>query len=127
EIANDIEILQNPKLFQSGYTQMYMESDQLHLELQKCIKEAFQTTYRTSRSTTLFSEHIDNVPLKEIVEAMIKSERFLFLKKYLHTDNKNLGRTIDTEFRSIKDDLYIKESIGEERGLKIKAGLIKEA
>src|SRR5690606_29306340 len=30
-------------------------------------------------------------------------------------------------FRSLKDDLYIKESIGEEHGLKIKAGLIKEA
>ena len=127
EIANDIGILQNPELFQSGYTQMYMESDQLHLELQKCIKEAFQTTYRTSGSRILFSEHIDKVPLKEIVLAMTKSERFLFLKKYLNTDNKNLGSMIDAEFRYIKDDLYIKESIGEERGLKIRAELIKEA
>ncbi|MFK5973201.1 MAG: relaxase/mobilization nuclease domain-containing protein, partial [Flavobacteriaceae bacterium] len=46
EISNHIGMLQNPKLFESGYTQMDIESVQLHLELQKCIKEVFKTSYR---------------------------------------------------------------------------------
>ena len=46
EIANDIGVLQNPELFESGFTQMYAESEQLQLELQRCIKEAYRSTYQ---------------------------------------------------------------------------------
>ena len=37
EIAHDTGILQNTELFESGYTQMYVDSEQLQLELQRCI------------------------------------------------------------------------------------------
>jgi hypothetical protein len=49
----------------------------------------------------------------------------MFLKKYLHTDNKSLGRMIQAEFRTVKDNLHIKESVREENELKKKAELVK--
>ena len=95
EIAPTIGIRQNPELFKTGYTQMYAESNQLKLELQKCIKEAYKDTYQNSGRKPLFSEHIDRIPIKAIVTELAKSDRFLFLKKYLHTDNQNLGKLVD--------------------------------
>ncbi|MDL5511074.1 hypothetical protein QSE00_04560 [Arenibacter sp. M-2] len=127
EMEKDIGILENPALFESEYIQMYAESVQLQLELQRCIKEAYRNTYQDSRSSALFSEHIDRMPLKSIVTEMAKSERFRFLRKYLNTDNRNLGDLIQAQFEITKDKLYTPESIREERELQTKAGLIKQA
>ncbi|MCK0189666.1 relaxase/mobilization nuclease domain-containing protein [Arenibacter sp. F20364] len=127
EMEKDIGIPENPGLFESEYTQMYAESGQLQLELQRCIKEAYRNTYQDSRSRALFSEHIDRMPLKSIVTEMAKSERFRFLRKYLHTDNRNLGDLIQAQFGIVKDKLYGTESVREERALQTKAGLIKQA
>src|SRR5680860_477116 len=127
EIANNIGIEHNPQLFGSGYTQMYAESEQLRLELRRCIKEAYRSTYMASGSKTLFSEHIDSMPIKVIVTEMAKSERFLFLKKYLHTDNRKLGNLIQAQFDIVKDKLYISESTKEEHDLKAKDEIIKQA
>jgi hypothetical protein len=55
---------------------------------------------------------------------MVKSERFLFLKKYPHTDNRELGKLIDKQTYIVKDKLYISESVKEERQLIGKAELI---
>lgn len=57
---------------------------------------------------------------------MAKSERFLFLKKYLHTDNQKLGNLIQAQFDIVKDKLYISESVKEKQQLKARAGLIKQ-
>ncbi len=127
EIASTIGIHKNPELFNTGYTQMYTESNQLKLELQKCIKEAYIETYRNSRRKIIFSEHIYSMPIKPIVTEMTKSERFLFLKKYLHTDNRELGKLIQEQFNIVKDKLYITESVKAERQLKGKAELIRQA
>ena len=127
EIAHDTGILQNTELFESGYTQMYVDSEQLQLELQRCIKEAYKSTYKDSGNKILFSEHIGRIPIKAIVIEMAKSERFLFLKKYLHTDNRELGNLIRAQFDIVKDRLFISESVKEERGLKGRAGLIERA
>ena len=89
EIAPHIGIRQNPDKFKTGYTRMNGESKQLKLEIQKCIKEAYKDTYQNSYRQFLFSEHIDRMPIKPIVMEMAKSERFLFLEKYLHTATKN--------------------------------------
>jgi|SRR5680860_826242 len=91
EIANDIGILQNPELFGSGFTQMYAESEQLQLELRRCITEAYRSTYLDSGSKTLFSEHIDRIPIKSIVTEMAKSKRFGFLKK----PEQDFGKSIE--------------------------------
>ncbi len=127
EIANDIEILQNPELFGNGYTQMYAESGQLKLELQRCIKEAYRSNYMALGGKALFSEHIDGMPIKAIVTGMAKSERFLFLKKYLHTDNRNLGKLIQEQFNIVKDKLCATESVREEHALNAKAEILEQA
>jgi len=127
EIAKTISIQQNKELFESGYTKMYAESEQLQLELQRCIREAYQSSFQSSRSNILFSEHIDRMPITEIAAEMAKSERFLFLKKYLNTDNRNLGRLLHNQFDGTKDNLYTTESIREERELKSKTNLIEQA
>ncbi|WP_373517858.1 relaxase/mobilization nuclease domain-containing protein [Pricia sp.] len=126
EIANNIGILQNPELFGNGYTQMYAESEQLRLEIRRCIKEAYRSTYQDSGSKTLFSEHIDRISIKAIVIEMAKSERFLFLKKYLQTDNRKLGKLIQAQFDIVKDKLYMSESAREEHDLKAKAEIIEQ-
>ncbi len=125
EISNHIEILQNLKLFESGYTQMDIESDQLGLKLQKCIKEAFKTTYRNTRGKVLFSEHIDRAPNRMVSDAMAESERFMFLKKYLHTDKENLSALVKLHYNSTKEELQNAEFTREEKQLKEKAELIK--
>ncbi len=125
EISNHIEIHQNPKLFESGYTQMDIENDQLRLEFKKCIREAFKMTYRNTRGKMLFSEHIDRIPNRMVLDAMAESERFMFLKKYLHTDKGNLGALVKLQFDETKDELQIAESTREEKQLKEKAELIK--
>ncbi len=127
EITPNIGIRQNPELFKTGYTQMYVESKQLKLELQKCIKEAYKETYQNSGRQLLFSEHIDRMPIKPIVAEMAKSERFLFLKKYLHTDNRELGKLIDKQIYIVKDKLFVQELVREEQELKGKAELIRQA
>ncbi|ASV31502.1 relaxase/mobilization nuclease domain-containing protein [Maribacter cobaltidurans] len=127
EITPIIGIRQNPQLFKAEYTQMNGESKQLKLELQKCIKEAYKNTYQNSGRKLLFSEHIDRMPTKPIVNEMVKSDRFLFLKKYLHTDNKSLGKMVEEQFGIAKDKLYIAESVREEKELIGKAELIKQA
>ncbi len=127
EIADDIGIQENPELFESEYTQMYAESEQLQLELQRCIREAYKSTHQNSRNKILFSEHIDRISIKPIVTEMAKSERFQFLKKYLHTDDHKLGELIKRQFYSVKDKLYIQEAVREDRQLKGKAELIRQA
>lgn len=127
EIAPTIGICQNPQLFKTGHTQMNLESKQLKLELQKCIKEAYKDTYQNSGRKLLFSEHIERMPTKPIVNEMVKAERFLFLKKYLHTDNKSLGKMVEEQFGIAKAKLYIAESVKEEQQLIGKAELIKQA
>ncbi|RKN78682.1 relaxase/mobilization nuclease domain-containing protein [Ulvibacterium marinum] len=127
EIANDIGIIQNPELFESGFTQMYAESEQLQLELKRCIKEAYRSTYQSSRSKLLSSEHIHRIPIKAIAAEMARSERFRFLQKYLHTDNRELGKLIRAQFDIVKHEIYGTELMREERELKIKADLVKKS
>ncbi len=125
EIANDLRITRNPELFDSGHTQLDLESGQLRLELQKCIREVFNITFRNTGSKILFSEHIDRMPTKMVFDEMAGSERFNFLKKYLNTDNVNFGELIRSRFKTVKDELIQAESAKEERQLKEKSELIK--
>ena len=127
EITPHIGIRQNPQLFKTGYTQMNGESKQLKLELQKCIKEAYTDTYQNSDRTIIFSEHIHRMPIKPILEEMVKSERFLFLEKHLQTDNGTIGKMIQEQFKIVKDKLYVTESVKEEKQLIGKAELIWQA
>jgi len=127
EIANIISIQQNKELFESDYTQMYAQSEQLQLEFQRCIREAYQNSYQSSRSNILFSEHIETMPITKVAAEMAKSERFLFLKKYLNTDSQKLGKLLQNQFDGTKDKLYITESLKEERKLKTKVELIKDS
>ncbi len=127
EIFQDLGMLQNPQLFESGYTQMHMRSGQLTLELGKAITEGFRIAYQNSRRKSLFSEHVHKASIKEIIHAMARSERFKFLKKYLHTDNKNLGRFVQAEFHTVKDSLYTRQSVKEGRKLKMKVELVRGA
>src|SRR5690606_1100888 len=127
EIADDIGIQQNPELFESENTRMNEESEQLQLEMQRCIKEAYRTTYQNSGSKTLYSEHVDRMPIKSIVTEMAKSERFQFLIHYLHMDDQKLGKLIQEQFDLVKNKLSSTESAKEERGLQVKVELIKQA
>ncbi|MDT7828220.1 hypothetical protein RQM65_06055 [Pricia sp. S334] len=127
EIAPYIPIRKNPEKFKTGDTQINAESKQLKLELQKCIKEAYENTYRNSGKKFLFSKHIDRIGIKPLAKEMIKLERFLFLEKYLPTDDRSLGNRIQEHFHYVKDKLYVAESVKEEQRLKGKVELIKQA
>lgn len=127
EIAPRIAIRKNPEKFKTEHTEIYLESKQLKLELQKCIKEAYEETYRNSGRQLLFSEHIDRIGIKPLVKELVKSERFLFLKEYLHTDNRSLGNMVEEQFDITKEKLYNLESVREGKELNKKAELIKQA
>lgn len=127
EIAPHIPIRKNPEKFESGYTRIDAESKQLKLEIHKCIREAYEETYRNSRRKFLYSEHIDRIGIKQLVKEMVKSERFLFLEKYLHIDNRSLGNRIQEQFDMVKNKLYVAESVKEQQQLEGKAKLIRQA
>ncbi len=127
EIASDLGIHENPELFQTEHTQMYMDSRQLALEFQRCLREAFQKTYRDMRYKPLFSEHILKTPLDVLVREMMKSERFLFLKKYLHTDNQTLWKVIASHYYPFSEKLYTSAINKEKQELQKKADLIQRA
>ncbi len=125
EIGKDLGIASNPVLFQDGHTQIDRESAQLTLELQKCIKEVFQASYRNSKRRVLFSEHIDALLGNWVVDETMKSERFMFLARYLNTDNKTLAELLNEQFPRTRDKLLSIETVREERRLREKAELIK--
>jgi hypothetical protein len=127
EIAPRIAIRKNPEKFKTENTEMYAESNQLKLELQKCITEAYEETYRNSGRKFLYSEHIDRIGIKPLVKEIVKSKRFLFLKKYLNTDNRRLGNMVQEQFDTVREKLYNSESLKEEKELNRKAELIKQA
>ena len=126
EIADDIGIRENQELFESEYTRMHEESEQLQLEMQRCIREAYRNTYQATRNKTLFSEHTDRMPIMSILTEMAKLERSKFLIKYMHTDKEKLGDLIQSQFDIVKDKLYTTESVKEEQKLNEKAELIKQ-
>ena len=125
EIANDIGILENNDLFEDGYTRMQEESQQLQLEMQRCIREAYRSTYQAARNKFLFSEHIDRMPIMSIVREMAQSERSRFLQKYMHGDKEKLGELIRAQFDIVRDKLFLTESKREEQKLNEKASLIE--
>ncbi|MCM4167085.1 hypothetical protein KCTC52924_02661 [Arenibacter antarcticus] len=127
EIASGIGIRNNPDLFGTEYTQMYAENEQLLVELQRCIQEAYRSSYASSSKKSLFSEHILLASMNTLVAEMIKSERFLFLKKYLHTDTETLGKLIQSRFHSSRDKLFNSTFNKEERQLIKKVSLIQRA
>ncbi len=127
EIAPQVTIHKNPEKFKTEHTEIYVESKQLKLELQKCIKEAYEETYQSSGRKLLFSEHIDRLSVKPLVKEITRSERFLFLKKYLYIDNRRMGNMLQEQFDIVKDKLYISEAVREEKELNKKAELIKQA
>ena len=126
EITDDIGILENPDLFEDGYTRMHEESEQLQLEMQRIIREAYRSTYQATRNKTLFSEHIDRMPIMSLVREMAKSERSRFLQKYMHGDREKLGDLIRSQFDIIRNKLYLTESKREEQKLNEKSELIKQ-
>ena len=125
EIAKDIGILENPDLFEGGYTRMQEESEQLRLEMQRIMREAYRSTYQNSRRQILFSEHIDRMPIMSIAREMAKSERSRFLQKYMHGDKEKLGDLIRAQFDIVRDKLFLTESKREEQKLNEKASLIE--
>ncbi|SHJ55874.1 Relaxase/Mobilisation nuclease domain-containing protein [Arenibacter nanhaiticus] len=127
EIGRGLSIQENPELFQAEHTQMYMDSSQLELEFQRCLREAFQKTYRDLRYKPLFSEHILKTPLDVLVREMMKSERFLFLKKHLHTDNRTLWKVITSHYYPFSEKLYTSAMNKEKQELQKKADLIQRA
>lgn len=127
EIASGIEIGENPQLFQTEHTQMYPESKQLQLEFQRCLGEAYQKTYRDLRQKPLFSEHIAGTSQNVLVREMMKSERFLFLRKYLHTDSQTLWKVIASHFHPLSEEMCTSAYNKEKQQLQKKADLIQRA
>uniref|UniRef100_UPI00168ADC7C hypothetical protein n=1 Tax=Arenibacter lacus TaxID=2608629 RepID=UPI00168ADC7C len=103
------------------------DSRQLELEFQRCLREVYQKTYRDLRYKPLFSEHILKTPIDVLVREMMKSERFLFLKKYLHTDDQTLWKVIASHFYPFGEKFYISAINKEKQELQKKAELIQRA
>lgn len=79
------------------------------------------------RYKPLFSEHILKTPLDVLVREMMKSERFLFLTKYLHTDNRTLWKLIHSHYHPFGEKLCISAINKEKQELQKKADLILRA
>ncbi len=107
-------------------TQIDIKSKQFRLEVQKVIKEALTTSYLKSLvKQGLFSDHIRNRKLKDIVPSLIASEKYNFLERYIPKDKwKEFRKAVENTFPMVRDRLYGLEVKKEKETLESKFKLI---
>lgn len=128
ELSPSIRMDKRLDIFGSGEEPTAIDTNgkQFQLEIQKMIKEAFQTSYlKSSKQNRLLSESIRAKNLNNILPYIIQSKNHIFLEQFLPRNRKELLRkALEKEFPMVKERLYQLETKKEKETLEGKFQLI---
>ncbi len=128
ELSPNIKMEKRLDIFGNGEeeTEINTTSKQFKLELQKLIKEAFETSYlKSPKQNQLLSESIRAKNLNNILPYIIVSKNYIFLNHHLPRNRKELLRkALEKEFPMVKERLCQLETKKEKEILEGKFQLI---
>lgn len=128
ELGQNIRMVKRPEIFGNGdeNTAIDTNSKQFGIEIQKLIKEAFQTSYLQSpKGNGLLSESIMTKSFMGILPYIATSKSYIFLERHLPGNQKELlGEALEREFQTIRERLYQLETKKEMETLESKFRLI---
>jgi len=128
ELGQKIRMEKRMDIFGNGdeETEINTKSRQFGIEIQKLIKEAFQTSYlKSPKREGLLSESIMTKNLMDILPFIKDSKIHIFLERYLQGNQKKLlPEILKREFPTVRDRLFQLETKKEIETLKGKFNLI---
>jgi len=128
ELSRNIRMQNRLDIFGNGDepTEIDIESKQFQLEVQKLIKEAFNTSYlKSPKQTGLLSEHIMTKNFGDIGPILIASKKYSFLERYIPKSQQKEFRTaLLAAFPIVKERLFELETKKEKAALQGKFDLI---
>ena len=128
ELSPNIRMEKRLDIFGNGDepTEINANGKQFKLELQKLIKEAFQTSYlKSSKQNRLLSESINAKNLNSILPYITQSKNYIFIESYPSRNRKeSLRKALEKEFPTLRERLFLLETKKEKETLKGKFQLI---
>jgi hypothetical protein len=128
ELGQNMRMDKRPEIFGNGSenTEIDTNSKQFGIEIQKLIKEAFQTSHlKSPKRNGLFSENIMTKNLMDILPFIKDSKIHIFFERYLSGNQKKLlPEILKREFPTVKERIYQLETKKEIESLKGKFNLI---
>ncbi|SNY95272.1 relaxase/mobilization nuclease domain-containing protein [Flagellimonas pacifica] len=128
ELSQKIRMQNRLDIFGNGNqpTRIDTESKQFKLEIQKLIKEAFNTSYlKSPKQTGLLSEHMMTKNFGDIGPILIASKKYIFLERYIPKSRQKEFRTaLHAAFPIVRKRLYELETKKEKAALQGKFDLI---
>lgn len=128
ELSQNIRMEKCLDIFGNGDepTQIDADSKQFQLEIQKLIKEAYQTSYlKSPQRHRLLSESIRAKNLNNILPCITASKNYILLEGYLPRNRSEFLRAaLKQEFPKVKERLYKQETKKEKETLEGKFQLI---
>ena len=128
ELGQKMRMDKRPEIFGNGDepTEIDTNSRQFGIEIQKLIKEAFQTSHLISPERNgLLSEHIMTKSLMDILPSITTTNSYIFLERHLSGNQKELLReALEREFPTVRERLYQLETKKEMETLEGKFNLI---
>jgi hypothetical protein len=128
ELGQNIRMEKRMDIFGNGdeETEIDTNSRQFGIEVQKLIKEAFQTSHlKSPKRNGLLSESIMNKSLMDILAFIKDSKNYIFLERYLPSNQRELlMTTLKREFPTVRERLYQLETKKEMETLEGKFNLI---
>jgi len=128
ELGQKMRMEKRMDIFGNGdeETEINTDSRQFGIEIQKLIREAFQTSHLKSlKRNGLLSESIMTKSLSDILPYIATSKNHIFLERYLSGNQKELLReTLKSKFPTVRDRLFQLETKKEIETLEGKFNLI---
>jgi len=128
ELGQKIRMEKRMDIFGNGdeETEIDTKSRQFGIEIQKLIKEAFQTSYlKSPKREVLLSESIMTKSLMDILPVINNSKNYIFLERHLPGNQKELLReALERECPTVRDGLFQLETKKEIETLEGKFNLI---
>ena len=129
ELSQNIRVDKRIDIFENGDrpTEIYTDSKQFKLEIQKLIKEAFHASYlKSAERHGLLSESISAKNLNDILPIIKGSESYLFLERHLPKAKREkvLVEALKHEFPRVRERLCQSETRKERETLESKFRLI---
>ncbi len=128
ELGQNIRMERRLDIFGNGGppTEIDTESKRFKLEIQKLIKEAFQTSYlKSQKQKGLLSEHIMSKSFRDILSQLAVSKNYQFIDRYITRNQKVLLRkAMQKAFPIVRNRLYELETKKEKETLERKSKLI---
>lgn len=130
ELSPNIRMEKRLNIFENGeeQTEIDANSKQFQLEIQKLIKEAFQSSYlKYPKQSGLLSESIRAKNLNNILPYIVQSKNHIFFKNFFPRNRKELLRkALEQEFPMVKERLCLLETKKEKETLEGKFQLIRK-